>query len=137
MSQKKLIIETEFGYEIDPVKGFTNFHSGVDIKAYLGDKVQASADGKVVKVEWYGGYGHCVIIEHKDGIQTLYGHMSKVLVTKDANLKRGDMVGLAGSTGISTGPQIHFEVKVKKNDEAYQSVDPLEFMKKQNFEADN
>lgn len=131
--QKKLKIETEFGFKIDPVDGYSFlFHSGVDIKADLGDKVLASADGKVVKAEWYGGYGNHVVVEHKNGIQTIYGHLSKILVKKDVDVKKGDIIGLAGSTGYATKPSIHFEVKVKdKNDKdgGYLSRDPMEFMK--------
>lgn len=129
--QKKLKIETEFGYKVDPIEGFFNFHTGVDIKANLGDKVLASADGKVVKAEWYGGYGNRVIVEHKDGIQTLYGHLSKILVKKDADVKKGDTIGLAGSTGVSTGPHIHFEVKTMEKNGEYKTVDPEEFIREQ------
>lgn len=129
---ERSLIGAGFGQRIHPIFGTQEFHSGVDIEANVGDKALASANGKVVKAEWYGGYGMCVIIEHKDGVQTLYGHLSEILVKKDAEVKKGDTVGLAGSTGVSTGPQIHFEVKVKdKNDKngEYHAVDPVEFMK--------
>ena len=91
-------------------------HNGLDIVAdgrgCKGDPVYAAADGVVVRADWYGGYGNCVIIDHGDGIQTLYAHFSKITVKEGDVVKVGDEVGKIGSTGNSTGPHLHFEVHV-------------------------
>ncbi len=91
-------------------------HNGIDIVAdgrpCKGDPVYAAADGVVVRADWYGGYGNCVIIDHGDGIQTLYAHFSKISVKVGDVVKAGDEVGKIGSTGNSTGPHLHFEVRV-------------------------
>ncbi len=131
------LIENGFGFYKDPVFGKDQFHQGVDIKSNLGDKVLASTDGKIVKAEWYGGYGQCVIIEHKDGIQTLYGHLDEILAKKDALVNKGDVIGLVGSTGISIKPHIQFEIRVKDEYGEYKAIDPAEFMKKQNSDTGN
>jgi murein DD-endopeptidase MepM/ murein hydrolase activator NlpD len=91
-------------------------HNGIDIVAEgrgcKGDPVYAAADGVVVRADRYGGYGNCVIIDHGDGIQTLYAHFSKITVSVGDVVKAGDQVGNIGSTGNSTGPHLHFEVRV-------------------------
>ncbi|MBQ8895512.1 MAG: peptidoglycan DD-metalloendopeptidase family protein [Clostridia bacterium] len=91
-------------------------HNGIDIVAdgrpCKGDPAYAAADGVVVRADWYGGYGNCVIIDHGDGIQTLYAHFSKLSVQVGDVVKAGDEVGKIGSTGNSTGPHLHFEVHV-------------------------
>lgn len=91
-------------------------HNGIDIVAHdgpcKGDPAYAAADGVVVRADWYGGYGNCVIIDHGNGIQTLYAHFSKLSVKVGDVVKAGDEVGKIGSTGNSTGPHLHFEVHV-------------------------
>lgn len=91
-------------------------HNGIDIVAdgrpCKGDPAYAAADGVVVRADWYGGYGNCVIIDHGDGIQTLYAHFSELSVQVGDVVKAGDEVGKIGSTGNSTGPHLHFEVHV-------------------------
>lgn len=91
-------------------------HNGIDIVAdgrpCKGDPVYAAADGVVVRADWYGGFGNCVIIDHGDGIETLYAHFSKISVKVGDVVKAGDEVGKIGSTGNSTGPHLHFEVHV-------------------------
>ena len=87
-------------------------HLGVDIVTAENAPVYAAADGVVVRADWYGGYGNCVIIDHGDGIQTLYAHFSKITVKEGDVVKVGDEVGKIGSTGNSTGPHLHFEVHV-------------------------
>lgn len=91
-------------------------HNGIDIiakeGACKGDPAFAAADGVVVRADWYGGYGNCVIIDHGNGIQTLYAHFTKLSVKAGDVVKAGDEVGKIGSTGNSTGPHLHFEVHV-------------------------
>lgn len=91
-------------------------HNGIDIVAHeggcKGDPAYAAADGVVVRADWYGGYGNCVIIDHGNGIQTLYAHFTKLSVKVGDVVKAGDEVGKIGSTGNSTGPHLHFEVHV-------------------------
>ncbi len=91
-------------------------HNGIDIVKYggncYGDPCFAAADGVVVRSDWYNGYGKCVIIDHGNGIQTLYGHLSDFTMSVGDVVKAGDEVGKIGSTGRSTGPHLHFEVRV-------------------------
>jgi len=86
------------------------FHTGIDISAPSGSRIIAAAKGTVILAGWYGAYGNAVVIDHGGGITTLYGHMSSIGVNVGANLAKGDYVGAVGSTGLSTGPHLHFEV---------------------------
>lgn len=113
-----------FGYRMHPIKKVMKFHSGQDFGAAQGTPVGASADG-VATVRWDpDGYGKYVIVTHENGMSTLYGHLSEVLVTKGQPVKKGDVIGLVGSTGGSTGPHLHFEIR--KNS---QYLDPMKFFK--------
>lgn len=113
------------GYFINPVpelkRRSQNLHGpgnrGVDLAAPTGTRILASAPGKVLLARngYNGGYGNMVIIEHPNGTKTLYGHMSKVITTTGAQVERGELIGLVGSTGRSTGPHLHFEVFNAKN----------------------
>lgn len=87
-------------------------HWGMDFAADKGDKIYAAFNGTVVMAQRYGGYGNCVVIKHAGGVQTLYGHFSKLDVEAGDRVKTGDLLGRAGSTGDSTGPHLHFEVTV-------------------------
>jgi murein DD-endopeptidase MepM/ murein hydrolase activator NlpD len=100
------------------------FHYGLDIAVPTGTKVHAAHAGVVVKAGWYGGYGNVVIIDHGNGVTTRYGHNSKVVVTVGQKVAAGDLIALSGSTGDSTGPHCHFEVRI--DDVA---VDPLPYMR--------
>lgn len=109
-------ITSPFGYRIHPVYGVRRLHTGIDIGSNPGQSVYgqnfvAGADGTVIFAGWYGGYGNCVIIEHGGGITTLYAHGSQILVSAGQEVKRGQPVMKVGSTGISTGPHAHFEVR--------------------------
>ena len=109
-------ISSGYGYRNDPFKKKAAFHSGLDFKTKYGADVLATADGVVKKAGWCGGYGKCALIKHKNGFETLYGHMSKVKVIKGQKVKAGDKIGNVGSSGRSTGPHLHYEViKNKKN----------------------
>ena len=104
------------------------FHSGVDIGAPYGTSIKAANSGRVIFVGWYSGYGKVVIIDHGkiNGIPTttLYAHMSVTKVSKGAHVAKGTIVGKVGTTGYSTGPHLHFEVRQKGN-----PVNPLKFIK--------
>ncbi len=103
-------ITSRFGYRTDPFTGRYEFHEGVDIKAPLGTPVRATADGKVIYAGWKAGYGKTVIIRHAYGFRTLYGHLSKIKVRAGRWVKSGEVIGYVGSTGMSTGPHVHYEV---------------------------
>lgn len=99
------------------------FHYGLDVAALTGTAVKASKSGTVKEASWIGGYGNAVYIDHPDGTQTRYAHMSKLNVEVGDDVAQGDVIGKVGSTGVSTGPHLHFEIRVK----GY-AVDPLEYV---------
>ena len=103
-------INSAFGYRKDPFRSRFGFHSGIDIDANHGDSIVATADGVVKKAGWQSSYGKVVILSHKDGFETLYGHLSKITVEEGEEVKVGDVIGKAGSTGRSTGTHLHYEV---------------------------
>ncbi|ANK85911.1 MULTISPECIES: peptidoglycan DD-metalloendopeptidase family protein [unclassified Rhizobium] len=112
-----------FGNRRDPFLGRLALHSGIDFRFSPGEKIRPTAPGKVISAGWTGGYGNMVEIDHGNGISTRYGHMSQVLVTAGDTVDRNDVIGLAGSTGRSTGTHLHYEVR--QNGRA---VDPVYFM---------
>ncbi|MEH2350671.1 MAG: M23 family metallopeptidase [Nostoc sp.] len=104
-------ITSLFGWRIHPITGTQRFHAGTDLGAPTGTPVLAAAAGQVETANWVGGYGLTVILNHKSAEQTLYGHMSEILVQPGQWVKPGTVIGLVGSTGNSTGPHLHFEVR--------------------------
>ncbi len=104
-------LTSRFGFRIHPLFGRRQFHTGVDIAAPRGAPVRAAFDGTVLFAGWYGGYGKLVIIDHGQGLSTLYGHLSDILVTPGQHVTRTQVVGLVGSTGYTTGPHLHYEVR--------------------------
>lgn len=110
-------ITSPFGYRVHPIFNTRKFHSGIDIGAAMGTPIKASNSGKVIMAGWYGGYGKVVIIDHGvvrgQPITTLYGHMSTINVSQGQQVKQGQVIGKVGTTGYSTGPHCHFEVRVK------------------------
>ena len=103
------IVTSNYGYRAR----FKRQHKGMDINAYKGDTIRAAFDGKVRISEFQaGGYGHVVVLRHNNGLETVYGHFSKRLVPVDAEVKAGDPIGLAGSTGRSTATHLHFETRL-------------------------
>ncbi|MBX4892500.1 MULTISPECIES: peptidoglycan DD-metalloendopeptidase family protein [Rhizobium] len=112
-----------FGNRRDPFLGRLALHSGVDFRFSPGEKIRPTAPGKVISAGWTGGYGNMVEIDHGNGISTRYGHMSQVLVKTGDTVDRSDVIGLAGSTGRSTGTHLHYEVRQNGH-----AVDPVYFM---------
>jgi murein DD-endopeptidase MepM/ murein hydrolase activator NlpD len=105
-------ISSRFGYRFHPVKRVRKLHEGLDIPKPYGTPIYPSRSGRVKQAGWDGGYGMVVVIQHSDGWTTRYGHMSKILVKPGDVVARGKtMIGRVGSTGISTGPHLHFEVR--------------------------
>ncbi len=114
---------SNFGIRSDPFRGSAAFHPGVDIQCGIGTAVYATADGVVDRAERSGGYGNLVEIDHGRGIATRYGHLSKILVAAGQKVKRGQLIALSGSTGRSTGPHLHYEVRIDGR-----AVNPLPFL---------
>ncbi|GAB4162093.1 MAG: M23 family metallopeptidase [Cyanobacteria bacterium J069] len=112
-----------FGYRVHPILGYRRFHAGVDFGAPTGTPIRSANNGVVIYSGWYGGYGRAVIVDHGGGITTLYAHTSRVYVSEGQTVNRGEAIAAVGSTGFSTGPHLHFEVR--KNGEP---VDPLNFL---------
>lgn len=104
-------ITSAFGVRIHPIYKKKKMHTGIDIDLAYGEAVVASADGKVILSEWYGGYGKTVMIDHGGGIVTLYAHNGNLAVQKGESVKKGQKIASCGSTGVSTGPHLHFEVR--------------------------
>jgi murein DD-endopeptidase MepM/ murein hydrolase activator NlpD len=106
-------INNEFGFRRNPFGGRTyEFHAGMDIDGERGDLVNAPAAGTVVKAGWQGGYGNMVEIDHGNGLITRYGHMSKLNIEVGDTVVRGQLIGFVGSTGRSTGPHLHYELRL-------------------------
>ncbi|QJA05412.1 peptidoglycan DD-metalloendopeptidase family protein [Thermosulfurimonas marina] len=104
-------ISSGFGRRKDPFTGKPAFHSGIDIVSYMGTPVRATADGRVIYAGRHAGYGKVVVIRHRYGYSTLYGHLKKITVRAGQKVKRGEVIGYLGSTGRSTGPHLHYEVR--------------------------
>ena len=106
-------ITSDYGIREHPIQGIIKQHTGIDIgNAGFGAPVIAAADGVVSMASYYGGYGNCVMINHGNGVSTLYGHGQKILTTVGTEVKKGDLIMEVGSTGNSTGPHLHFEVRI-------------------------
>jgi murein DD-endopeptidase MepM/ murein hydrolase activator NlpD len=99
-----------FGERFHPILGYRRMHEGVDLAASAGTPIVAAADGRVVGAGWHGGYGQEVQIAHAGGLQTIYGHMSRIAARAGELVRKGQVIGYVGSTGLSTGPHLHFEV---------------------------
>lgn len=119
----KLSLTSNFGVRSDPFNGSARMHKGIDIPGPVGTPIYATADGVVARAGWASGYGNLVEISHGNGMQTRYGHMSKLIVEPNTRVRRGQIIGLMGSTGRSTGSHLHYEVRV---DGA--AINPLPFV---------
>lgn len=106
-------INNEFGFRRNPFGGRTyEFHAGMDIDGERGDNVLAPANGVVTKAGWQGGYGNMIEIDHGNGLATRFGHLSKIGVAVGDEITRGTVIGFVGSTGRSTGPHLHYELRI-------------------------
>jgi len=105
-------ITGSFGERLDPFSGEGAFHTGVDISSQYGDGVRAAADGVVTHSELHAGYGRLVVVDHGFGVATWYGHLSSFSVAPGMRIKRGDLVGYVGVSGRTTGPHVHYEVRI-------------------------
>lgn len=116
-------ITSPFGYRTHPIWGTTIYHAGIDIGVDEGVPVHAADGGTVVWSGWMGGYGYAVVIDHGNGLSTLYGHNSELVVSEGEAVGKGQVIAYAGSTGNSTGPHVHFEVRVNGD-----PVDPMGYL---------
>ena len=118
-------LSSPFGRRTAPTKGASTYHKGIDWAVPTGTAVYASCGGTVAKAGWGSGYGYVVYINHEDGKQTRYGHLSKVLVKSGQTVKQGERIALSGNTGVSTGPHLHFEIIVNGS-----AVNPNNYLNK-------
>lgn len=116
-------LTSSFGMRTHPVLGGARAHKGIDLAAPVGTPIYATADGVVGKASWFGGYGLYVQLEHGNNLETRYGHMSRLNVAEGQTVRKGEVIGYVGSTGRSTGPHLHYEVRV-----AGAAVNPLPYM---------
>ncbi|MDH3755606.1 MAG: M23 family metallopeptidase, partial [Acidimicrobiia bacterium] len=116
-------VVSTFGFRIHPIFGTERFHSGIDINAGSGVPIAATAAGVVITAGWMDGYGNTVIINHGGGVTSLYGHQSALAVSVGGSVGQGEVIGYVGSTGWSTGPHLHFEIRIDSS-----PVDPLGFL---------
>lgn len=103
-------VTSGFGSRFHPILGYRRMHAGLDLAAGYGSPIVAAADGRVLSAGWAGGYGQMVRIAHVGSIQTMYGHMSRIVARSGAFVRQGQLIGYVGSTGLSTGPHLHYEV---------------------------
>ena len=116
-------LTSSFGTRNDPINSMTGIHEGLDLGAPIGTPVEATGDGQVVWAGWRDRYGNLVEIDHGNGVHTRYGHLSKVMVSVGARINRGTVIGLVGETGRTTGPHLHYEVRMGD-----QATNPMKFI---------
>ncbi|MCU0891736.1 MAG: M23 family metallopeptidase [Sandarakinorhabdus sp.] len=119
---------SSFGYRRDPFRRSGAFHAGLDLTGATGDAIHAAADGVVVRAGWWGGYGKVVVIDHGNGIETRYGHMTRFHVREGERIRQGQVIGGMGSTGRSTGTHLHFEIRLDGR-----PIDPQPFIELASF----
>jgi murein DD-endopeptidase MepM/ murein hydrolase activator NlpD len=122
-------MSSEFGMRVHPVLGGRRMHKGVDLPSPVGTPVHATADGTVSRADWFSSYGLYVSIEHGGNIETRYGHMSRLNVAAGQHVHKGDVIGYVGTTGRSTGPHLHYEVRV-----AGEAVNPVPYMQAEAYQ---
>ncbi len=116
-------VSSTFGYRIDPFTKKRKLHHGLDISAATGTPIYATASGRIIYAKFFGSYGYTIKIDHGYGYATIYAHMSAMNVRKGDMVKRGDVIGAVGSTGRSTGPHVHYEVRYQNK-----PLNPVEFI---------
>lgn len=116
-------LTSRFGRRTSPTRGASSNHQGVDWGLPTGSAVYASSGGTVTRAGWYGGYGYVVYIKHPGGTETRYAHLSRVQVSVGQTVKQGQKIALSGNTGVSTGPHLHFEIRINGT-----AVNPLEYL---------
>lgn len=120
----KRLISSGFGYRRHPILRHRRFHSGWDMPRPYGFPVKASREGRVIFAGWRGGFGRLIIVKHANGFSTWYGHLSQIRVASGQKVRKGQVIGNVGSTGLSTGPHLHFEVR----DRFGNSLNPRKFL---------
>ncbi|HWU93169.1 MAG TPA: M23 family metallopeptidase, partial [Sphingomicrobium sp.] len=133
-------ITSYFGNRYHPILHYTRFHAGLDIGASWGSPIVAAADGRIIAAGWAGGYGREVQIAHAGGMTSLYGHMSEIVAQAGSYVREGQLIGYVGSSGLSTGPHVHFEVRkdgtpVNPLSVRFQSRSPVDGQQRQAFNA--
>ena len=116
-------VTSNFGWRTHPILGTERFHAGIDFGADYGTLIYASSQGQVIYADWYGGYGNSVIIDHGNGITTLYAHCSELYVKDGDVVAKGQPIATVGSTGFSTGPHLHFELRANG-----EPIDPADYL---------
>lgn len=116
-------LTSSFGGRVDPFTGGRDYHAGLDISADKGKPVRATADGTINEAGYSGNYGNMVLVSHRFGLSTRYGHLSRLAVSRGQTVRRGDVIGYVGSTGRSTSPHLHYEVLLNG-----QAINPLRFL---------
>ncbi len=119
------VLRSSFGGRSDPFSGEGAFHTGIDLQAPTGTPVHATGDGVVVSARWSGRYGKLVVIDHGNGLETYYAHLSQAMVIAGEEVRRGEVIALSGSTGHATGPHLHYEVRLSGT-----PVNPYRYMAK-------
>lgn len=123
MPVEGIYLTSGFGMRNHPVTGGRRAHKGIDLAGPTGTPIHAAADGIISRADWFSTYGLYVSIEHGGEIQTRYAHMSRLNVAKGQRVRKGDVIGFIGSTGRSTGPHLHYEVRISKR-----AVNPIPYM---------
>lgn len=128
MPVENVRLTSQYGYREDPFRGRRARHKGIDLAGPIGTPIVATADGIVGRSQWVNGYGRYIEINHGGDIQTRYGHMSKLLVGPNEYVKKGQVIGLLGSSGRSTGPHLHYEVRISG-----QAMNPMPFIRSSKY----
>jgi murein DD-endopeptidase MepM/ murein hydrolase activator NlpD len=122
-------LSSDYGMRNHPVTGGRRAHKGVDLAGPVGTPILATADGLVARADWFSSYGLYVQLEHGGNLQTRYGHMSRLNVAAGQRVRKGEVIGSVGSTGRSTGPHLHYEVRISG-----QAVNPIPYMQAAEFQ---
>lgn len=117
------VVTSTFGWRTHPILGYEKFHSGIDFGAEYGTPIYAAQAGTVIVAEWYGGYGNTIVLDHGNGITTLYAHADALYVQAGEIVQRGQLIAGVGSTGFSTGPHLHFELRAQG-----EPIDPAPYL---------